>query len=215
MRELAVDARRADIRPGGGVADRREVRAGRGLGQGVAPDLLVTILKQPMHVGMLLRLHQGHQERLRSQQQRRQVEGALIRLPLDTGAAGQPGLHPPCGVQQLGQHPVVRRVHRLEPPHLSQAAEHGADDTRRLVLRVLDLAAARLGQRRGAVLQVDHVVAETFPGGELGLGHARAAAAELVQGHAGKKGRVLEVLHEHRHAVRQIAQRGDVGADTP
>ena len=158
-----------------------------------------------MHVRVLLRLHQGHQERLRPQQQRGQVEGALIRLALDAGAAGQPGLHPPRGVQQLGQHPVARRVHRPEPPHLSQAAEHGPDDARRLVFRVLDLAAARLGQRRGAVLQVDHVVAEALPGGKLGFGHACAAAAELVQGHAGEIGGVLEVLHEHRHAVRQLA----------
>ncbi len=158
-----------------------------------------------MHVGVLLRLHQRHQERLRSQQQRGQVEGTLIRLALDAGAAGQPGLHPPCGVQQLGQHPVARRIHRPEPPHLIQAAQHGPDHARRLVFGIFDLAAARLGQRRGAVLQVDHVVAEALPGGKLGLGHARAAAAELAQGHAGEIGGVLEVLHEHRHAVRQLA----------
>ena len=205
MRELAVDARRANIRPGRGIADRGEIRTGRGLGQGVAPHLFVAVFQQPMHVRVLLGLHQGHQERLRSQQQRGQVEGTLIRLALDAGAAGHPGLHPARGVQQLRQHPVARRVHRPEPPHVSQAAEHRPDDARRLVFGVLDLAAARLGQRRGAVLQVDHVVAEALPGGKLRLGHACAAAAELAQGHAGEVGGVLEVLHQHRHAIRQLA----------
>ncbi len=73
------------------------------------------------------------------------------------------------------------------------------------MLGIFGLAAARLGQRRGAVLEVEHIVAKAFPGGELGLGHTRAAAAELTQGHACQIGGVLEVLHEHRHTVRQFA----------